>query len=187
MGGTAATGFALNGTPDTTPAPPPPVVPSITINDASITEGDSGTSQMTFTVKLSQAASGPVTVNYTTANGSATAGSDYTAASGTLTFAAGETSKTIAVAIAGDTVVEPNETFTVNLSAASGATIAHASATGTIVDNDVAPPPPPPSGGASLAYSVASNWGSGFTGAMDVGGGGSALHGWTVEFDASFT
>ena len=59
---------------------PPAVVPTLAIDDASITEGDSGTSQLTFTVKLSQAASGPVTVNYSTANGTATAGSDYTAA-----------------------------------------------------------------------------------------------------------
>src|SRR5690349_18367366 len=136
--GTTASGFTLNGASNT---PAPPVVPSIAIDDASITEGDSGTRQMTFTVKLSQAASGPVTVNYSTANGTATAGSDYTAATGTLSFAAGETTKTITVAVAGDTTVETNETFTVNLSAPSGATIADGSATGTIVDNDVAPPP----------------------------------------------
>src|SRR6266508_3958644 len=75
-GGTTATGFALNGAADNS-TPPPVVVPTISIDDASITEADSGTSQLTFTVKLSQAASGPVTVNYSTANGTATAGSDY--------------------------------------------------------------------------------------------------------------
>ena len=184
-GGTTATGFTLNGTADT-PTPPPVVVPTISIDDASITEGDSGTSQLTFTVKLSQAASGPVTVNYSTANGTATAGSDYSALTGTITFAAGETTKTITIPVTGDTAVEANETFTVTLASPSGATIADGSATGTIVNNDVAPPPPPPTGGLSLDYDIVSNWGSGFTASMAVGAGSAALNGWTVEFDASF-
>src|ERR1044072_8136111 len=132
-GGTPAPGFALNGAADT-PTLPPVVVPAISIDDASITEGDSGTSQLTFTVKLSQAASGPVTVNYSTANGTATAGSDYTALTGTITFAAGETTKTITAPIAGDTAVEANEPFTINLAAASGATIVDGSAVGTVVN-----------------------------------------------------
>jgi chitinase len=70
-----------------------------------------------------------VTVHYATANGTATAGSDYSAQSGTLTFAAGEASKTIVVPVVGDTTVEANETLTVALSTPSGATIAQASAT----------------------------------------------------------
>ena len=182
-GGTTATGFTLNGTTDT--PPPPPVVPTLTIDDASITEGDSGSSQLTFTVKLSQAASGPVTVGYSTANGTATAGSDYAAFTGTITFAAGETTKTITVPITGDTAVEANEAFTINLASPSGATIADGVAVGTIVNNDVAPPPPP-TGGLSLDYDIVSNWGSGFTGSMAVGAGSASLNGWTVEFDASF-
>ncbi|SEP49729.1 Aryl-phospho-beta-D-glucosidase BglC, GH1 family [Rhodospirillales bacterium URHD0017] len=182
-GGTTATGFALNGAAGT-PTPPPVVVPTISIDDASITEGDSGSSQLTFTVKLSQAASGPVTVNYSTANGTATAGSDYTARTGTITFAAGETTKTITIPVTGDTTVEANETFTVNLASPSGATIADGAATGTIVNNDVAPPPA--TGGLSLDYDVVSNWGSGFTASMAVGAGSAALNGWTVAFDASF-
>jgi aryl-phospho-beta-D-glucosidase BglC (GH1 family) len=183
-GGTTATGFALNGAADT--PTPPTVMPTISIDDASITEGDSGTSQLTFTVKLSQAASGPVTVNYSTANGTATAGSDYSALSGAITFAAGETAKTITIPVTGDTAVETNETFTVTLARPSGATIADGSAIGTIVNNDVAPPPPPPTGGLSLDYDIVSNWGSGFTASMAVGAGSAALNGWTVEFDASF-
>ena len=184
-GGTTATGFTLNGAADT--PTPPPVVPTISIDDASITEGDSGTSQLTFTVKLSQAASGPVTVNYSTANGTATAGADYSALSGTITFAAGETTKTITIPVTGDTAVETNETFTVTLASPAGATIADGAATGTIVNNDVAPPPPPPTGGGlSLDYDIVSNWGSGFTASMAVGAGSAALNGWTVEFDASF-
>ncbi len=97
--------------------------PVLRINNVSVTEGDFGSQAATFTVTLSPASSGTVTVNYATANGSAAAGSDYTATSGKLTFAPGETSKPIPVPVRGDTVVEPNETFVVNLSGASGATI----------------------------------------------------------------
>src|SRR5262249_820537 len=111
-GGEVSFGFqaasGAGGTPVTrfTPHPtralrPPPVLPGLSISDASITEGDTGSSQLPFTVTLSKAATGPVTVNYATADGSATAGSDYTARAGTLTFAAGETSKTISVTVAG--------------------------------------------------------------------------------------
>lgn len=181
--GTTATGFALNGTADGG-STPTPVVPAISIDDASLNEGNSGTGQLSFTVKLSQATTVPVTVNYATGNGTASAGSDFTQNTGTVTFAAGETSKTITVAVTGDTAVESNETLTVTLSGASGGTIADDSATGTIVNDDAAAPPP--TGGTSLHYDVASNWGSGFTGAMTVGAGSAALNGWTVEFDASF-
>ena len=77
--------------------------PSLSIADASVTEGNSGTTTANFTVTLSAAATSTVTVNYATANGTATAGSDYVAASGTLTFTAGQTSKTIPVTVNGDT------------------------------------------------------------------------------------
>ena len=113
--------------------------PTLSIGDVSVTEGNSGTSTATFTVTLSAAASSAVTVNYATANGSATAGSDYVAASGTLTFAAGTTTRTIPVTVNGDTTGEANETLLVNLSAASGATIADAQGTGTIVNDDSVP------------------------------------------------
>jgi hypothetical protein len=122
----------------------PPVVPTLSIADVAVTEGNAATTA-TFTVTLSAAASGAVTANYATADGTATAGSDYTATNGTLSFAAGETTKTITVAIVGDTVVEPDETFTVDLSAATGATIADASAQGTIVNDDVDAVPALPS------------------------------------------
>ena len=87
--------------------------------------------------------------------------------------------------VIGDTAVEANETLTVALSTPSGATIAQASATGTIVNDDAQAPPP--AGGASLDYSIVSNWGAGFTAAMRVGGGSSGLHGWTVGFDSTAT
>lgn len=86
---------------------------------------------------LAAAATAPVTVNYATANGTATAGSDYTGLSGTVSFAPGETVKTIAIAVTGDTMFEANETFAVNLSGASAnARLQTASATGTIVNDD---------------------------------------------------
>jgi hypothetical protein len=113
--------------------------PALSIADASIAEGNSLTRQLTFTVKLSAAAAGPVTYNIATANGSAVAPSDYTAKSLTgQSIAAGATSKTFTVAIKGDTLVEPNETFTVNVSGVAGATVADAQAVGTITNDDAA-------------------------------------------------
>jgi subtilisin-like proprotein convertase family protein len=89
-----------------------------------------------FTVSLSAASATPVTVNYSTANGTALAGSDYEASSGTVTFAPGQTTRTILVRTLDDTAAEPNETFTVNLSNAVGTTIADGQGVATITDND---------------------------------------------------
>ena len=75
-------------------------------------------------------------MGYATANGTATAGSDFVAQSGTLTFAAGQTSRTIGVVVRGDRNPEPNETFTVRLSGPSGATIARGTGVGTIANDD---------------------------------------------------
>lgn len=108
--------------------------PSFAISDATaVTEG--GT--LVFTVTKSGSTSQSFSVNYATANGTAAAGSDYTATSGTLTFAAGETSKTISVATIDDSTQESSETVLVNLSAATGgSTIADSQGSGTISDND---------------------------------------------------
>src|SRR5262249_1730715 len=94
----------------------------------------------TFTVTLSTANSRTVTVNYATAAGTATAGSDYSSASGTVTFNPGETSKTVLVTVWGDTVAESNETFYVNLSGGTNATIADSQGLGPIADDDNNPP-----------------------------------------------
>ncbi|MBJ7399106.1 S8 family peptidase, partial [Mycolicibacterium sp.] len=112
-----------------------PVV-SISPVSVSVVEGDSGTATVTVTVGLSQASLGTVTVGYATANGSASAGLDYTAASGTVTFTAGQTSQQVSVSVAGDATVEADETFTVVLSAASGATLGTATSTVTIANDD---------------------------------------------------
>ena len=107
--------------------------PTLSIDDVTVTEGDAAT----FTVTLSAAAGRAVTVTATTADGTATAPDDYANRSAAVTLAAGQTEATFAVATAGDTVDEPDETFTVTLSAASGATIAVATGTGTILDDDL--------------------------------------------------
>ncbi|OYW60632.1 MAG: hypothetical protein B7Z30_03865 [Rhizobiales bacterium 12-68-15] len=158
------------------------VLPTLAVSDATVTEGNSGTKVMSFTVTLSAASSSAVSVAYATSNGTATSGSDYAAATGTLTFAAGETSKTIQVTVNGDTAVEGNETVNLTLSSPSGATIADGAAVGTIANDDTAP-----ATGGAVEYQVASSWNSGFTGSMTVEGGASGLNGWVVEFDAGFT
>ena len=89
-----------------------------------------------FTVSLSALSTTPVTVNYATADGTATAGSDYQSMSGTLTFAPGETSKTITVQVIGDRLAEPNETFTVNLRNPTNANIGNGQGVGTILDDE---------------------------------------------------
>src|SRR5690349_11086016 len=94
----------------------------LSIGNASVTEGDSGTTTAQFSVGLSAASDFTVQVHSATANGTATAGSDYSAASGTLTFAPGETSKPLDISVDGDTLVEPNETFTVTLDTPSAST-----------------------------------------------------------------
>ncbi len=116
--------------------------PSMSIGDASVNEGNSGTVQAVFTVTLSQATDQPVTVHYATADGTATtANADYQAQSGTLTFDPFVTSRTITILVNGDTAVEPNETFVVNLDTPTNATIAGGQGVGTIVDDDSTPPP----------------------------------------------
>jgi chitinase len=113
-----------------------PLPPSLQVGDVTVTEGNTGTVAATFTVTLSAASTQTVTVAYATGNGTATAGSDYQAASGTLTFAPGETSKTVAVTVNGDRIAEPNEVFFVNLSSPTNASVADGQGAGTIADDE---------------------------------------------------
>ena len=109
----------------------------LTIGNTSVLEGDTGPTDAVFTVNLSQSQQQQVTVQFATADDTATiANGDYAAASGTLTFAAGETQKLITVAVSGDTTVESNETFFVNLSNATGGIIFSSQAVGTILNDD---------------------------------------------------
>jgi sugar lactone lactonase YvrE len=94
------------------------------------------TSRASFVVTLDAASASPVSVDYATANGTALAGSDYTPTTGTLTFAPGETSRTVSVPITDDLAGEPTETFRLTLSNAENATLARSQATGTVLDNE---------------------------------------------------
>jgi PKD repeat protein len=113
--------------------------PAVSVAGDAVAEGDAGTAPLPFAITLSVASGLPVTVAYSTGGGTATAGSDYTAASGIVTFAPGETSKTIPVAVTGETDLEPDEPFTLTLSAPTNATLGTAAATGTIVNDDYPP------------------------------------------------
>jgi hypothetical protein len=115
---------------------PPVLPPTFSILDVSAPEGNKGKSTLTLTVTLSKSSTSTVSVNYQTADGSATAKNDYTAASGTLTFSPGQTSRTISVSLKADGKREPDETFSVKLSGAVGATIADGIATATILNDD---------------------------------------------------
>ena len=121
------------------------VPPAASINDVTVTEGNTGTTvNAAFTVTLSRASAGQVTISYATADGTAIAPADYQANSGTVTFVPGDVSETITIAVVGDGLDEPNETFVVNLSAPVGASLADAQGTGTILDDDAAPAAPTP-------------------------------------------
>ncbi|MBK5967064.1 hypothetical protein CCR95_24095 [Thiocystis minor] len=106
------------------------------INDVRKAEGQSGSGAATFLATLSAPSVSTVTVKYATANGTAMAGSDYAATSGTLTFSPGQTSKPFSVNVMGDTAKEANETFAVNLSAPSNATLFDSQGVGTILNDD---------------------------------------------------
>src|SRR5262249_22984100 len=121
---------------DGTWPPLPPAPPTVRIRDATVTEGNTGAGAAYFSVILSAASTETIAVSYATGDGSASTGSDYQAASGTLTFAPGQTQKTITVPVIGDRVGEPNEGFFVNLSSATNAIIVNGQGVGTIVDDE---------------------------------------------------
>ena len=118
---------------------PDPAGPVLTVSDATGVEG----AVLRFEVTLSRSSDTPVTVDYQTAGGTALEGTDYDAASGTLTFGPGATRQTIEVRTRQDTAAEPNETFTVTLNSPSGATLRDAGAVGTIIDDDAPDPAGP--------------------------------------------
>lgn len=111
-------------------------VPPLTISDVSTLEGNTGTHAVTFTVSLAAGSNRTVTVAYATTDGAATAGSDYQPASGTLTFAPGETNKTVTVQVIGDRRAEANDSFFVNLSNPVNAVVTDGTGAGTIVDDE---------------------------------------------------
>jgi uncharacterized repeat protein (TIGR01451 family) len=110
--------------------------PAISIADASLVEGNVGTTNMVFTLTLAAASAQTITVNYATANGGASAGSDYVGTNGILIFPPGTTNGTITVAVIGDTLIESNETFFVNLSNPVNGVLGRSPGVGTIVNDD---------------------------------------------------
>jgi Cellulose binding domain/Bacterial Ig domain/Calx-beta domain len=192
-GGTVSFGF--NGSPGNTTAqpsgclldgiplgaaPPPVPLPTLSIANASVTEPASGTATESFAVTLSAASSTPVTVQWQTQDGTARVGADYQAASGTLTFAAGQTQQDVVVTIDHDSAAQPGSlAFSVDLASPSGATLATAQATGTIT----VPTPPPPPSTSNVQFQDTSDWGSGFTGQITINNpGSSAISSWTLQF-----
>ena len=154
----AAIGIITNDDINPSPATPP----KVSIADLAVTEGNGEHSHFMFTATLDKASATTVSVGYATSNGTATAGVDYTAESGTITFAPGVTTQTVHVGVIGDTAMEPSETFTVTLSAPSGVTIAKATAIGTITNDDVAGTIPPTiTPGLSISDASATEPGSG--------------------------
>lgn len=115
-------------------------MPSLSIGGVSAAEGNAGTTTLSFPVTLSAAATQAVSVSYATADGTAIAPSDYSAASGALTFRPGEKAKTIPISVVADLIIEQDETFTVTISNPVNAAIANGTATGTITNDDTAVP-----------------------------------------------
>ena len=117
----------------------PTVLPSLSISNLTVTEGDTGTQDANFTVRLFEASTQAVTVEFVTEDDTAKAGEDYQAQTGIITFAAGELEKTISVQVSGDRRYELTENFKVNLTNANNALISQGTSIGTILDNDPLP------------------------------------------------
>jgi hypothetical protein len=115
------------------------VPPSLSVADVSVTEGNSGTRVASFTLQLSAPAASPVFYNVATADGTAVAPGDYVASSGSGQFPIGASAVIVNVTVNGDTAIEPTETFLLNVSGVSGATVADGQAVGTIVNDDFLP------------------------------------------------
>ena len=118
-----------------------PAVPLVSVSDASLAEGNTGTTTATLNFSLSEAAQVPVTVDYATINGTATAGSDYQTATGTVTFAVGQVTAQVIFTVLGDLILEPDETFRVQLSNPVGAQISDGTGEVTILNDEALPLP----------------------------------------------
>ena len=181
--------------------------PTLSINSPRVTEGDSGSTNLTFTVELSAASGKEVTVDWAEGTGgTATSGTDYTVITGgTLTFPVGTTSQTFDVSVTGDTTEEPNETVVATLSNAANATIATATGTGTIINDDGLPTlsinspsvTEGDSGSKNLTFTVTMNkagvdqvtvdWGSGTGGTATSGTDYTTITGGTLTFAVGTT
>ncbi len=168
--------LTVAGESGVTPSPAP--LPELRVADARAAEPGTAGGTEAFVVTLSTAAADTVTVAYTTQDGTALAGTDYVATSGTLSFAPGETSKTVNVALLANDALTQSAHFGLALSTPSGATLADAAADGAIL---VVPP-----GALRLAETVQSEWQDGFVAQFDIANDGGTVNDWTVSFDAAF-
>jgi glucose/arabinose dehydrogenase len=158
-------------------------IPTLSIGDVTIAEGNSGTTNAVITVTLSaQPGATPVTVTYATANGTAVAPGDFTVTTGSLTFSGTTTVQTVPVPIVGDTAVEPIETFTVTLSSPVGATLLDGTATGTITNDDAVPLPTLAIGDVTIAEGNSGTTNAVFTVTLSAQPGASTV---TVNYSTS--
>lgn len=132
--------------------------PTVSVGDATIVEGDSGVTNAIFPLTLSAASGLPINVNFGTANGTASSGSDYQGQTNLRTFAPGETTKTISIPVNGDIDPEGDESFLVNLLSADNASVADGQGIGTIINDDA--PTGPSLGFSQATYSVAEQLGA---------------------------
>ncbi|NQW48621.1 MAG: cellulose binding domain-containing protein, partial [Planctomycetes bacterium] len=185
-GSAAPHNWKINGEPiggAATPAPSP--LPEITVTGGSVAEGAAGgTAQAVFALSLSAPSSVPVTVRFTTVDGTAKAGADYAATTGLVTFPAGTTRQELRVAVTGDATVEPDEVFTLALSSPQGATLRQTSAVATILNDDAAVA----SQGAGVVFTVTSKWETGFQGEIVLKNSTTtAINGWKLGFTAPWS
>jgi hypothetical protein len=177
---TGGTNPALTITNDDAP-------PSFSIDDVTHNEGDAGTTAYVFTITKTGNTALDAGVNFQTADNTATAGTDYQSQTGTLTFLPSDTTKTVTVLVNGDTTIEPDETFSLNLSGASNATISDSQGVGTITNDDmgvsvaVSPSSVLEDGATNLVYTFtrAGNTTSALTANFTVGG--------TAAFNSDYT
>ena len=158
-------------------------MPSVDIGPASTTEGDAGTTSLTFNVTLTAASGRNVSVNYATENGTASAPGDYTATDGTLVFAPRQLSRSLTVSVNGDVDVESDESVVVRLSSPLNAAVGAATGTGTIRNDDSStppPPPPPPASAAATATTAATTTSATATSATTTSAAGGADAEWAA-------
>lgn len=135
-------------------------LPSLAISDVTAVEGNAGTTAFNFTVSLDMVPTAPVSVDWGTSSGTAAPSGDYTGGTGTLSWSAGDTtSRTVTILVNGDTTIESDETFSVVLQNASGATVGDGTGVGTILNDDTPGTAPlitsgtPPGGTQGVPYS----------------------------------
>lgn len=159
-----------------------PLVPKVSVTDVAVLEGNSGSRQANFEVRLSAATTLAVSVPYATRNDTATAGTDYLAVSGTLVFAAGETVKQVAVPVLGDVDVEGVERLFLDLGSPVNGVLEDALGIGSIQEDDA------PAGVAEVAWSPISVWSGGFTANLTIKNvSTTAWSDWYLEFDCPYT